>query len=99
VIGVVGTRAQNKTIHPHAMPGLRMKVSVPRFEILAMAAGNQNNHRVSQPTSPIGGLAAEEDQNDTCEDEINALFEFLTTEPTISRQPDGATVGGSGARL
>ena len=28
-------------------------------------------------------LAAEEDQNDTCEDQMNALFEFLTTEPAI----------------
>jgi hypothetical protein len=28
-------------------------------------------------------LAAEEDQNDACEDEINALFECLTTEPAI----------------
>jgi hypothetical protein len=28
-------------------------------------------------------LAAEEDQNDACEDEMNALFEFLTTEPAI----------------
>jgi hypothetical protein len=28
-------------------------------------------------------LAAEDDQNDACEDEMNALFEFLTTEPAI----------------
>jgi len=28
-------------------------------------------------------LAAEEDQNDPCEDGMNALFEFLTTEPAI----------------
>ena len=28
-------------------------------------------------------LAAEEDQNDACEDEMNALFEFLTTGPAI----------------
>jgi hypothetical protein len=28
-------------------------------------------------------LAAEEDENDACEDEMNALFEFLTTEPAI----------------
>ena len=28
-------------------------------------------------------LAAEEDQNDACEDEMNALIEFLTTEPAI----------------
>ena len=28
-------------------------------------------------------LAAEGDQNDACEDEMNALFEFLTTEPVI----------------
>jgi len=28
-------------------------------------------------------LAAEKDQNDACEDEMNALFEFLTTEPAI----------------
>jgi hypothetical protein len=28
-------------------------------------------------------LAAEEDRNDACEDEMNALFEFLTTEPGI----------------
>jgi hypothetical protein len=28
-------------------------------------------------------LAAEEDQNDACEDEMNAPFEFLTTEPAI----------------
>jgi hypothetical protein len=26
---------------------------------------------------------SEEDQNDACEDEMNALFEFLTTEPAI----------------
>jgi hypothetical protein len=28
-------------------------------------------------------LAAEEDQDDTCEDEMSSLFEFLTTEPAI----------------
>jgi hypothetical protein len=28
-------------------------------------------------------LAAEEDQNDAREDEMNALIEFLTTEPAI----------------
>jgi hypothetical protein len=28
-------------------------------------------------------VAAEEDQNDVCEDVINALFNFLTTEPAI----------------
>jgi len=28
-------------------------------------------------------LAAEGDQNDACEDEMNALFEFPTTEPAI----------------
>jgi hypothetical protein len=28
-------------------------------------------------------LAAEADQNDACEDEMNALFDFLTTEPAI----------------
>jgi len=28
-------------------------------------------------------LVAEEDQDDACEDEMNALFEFLTTEPAI----------------
>jgi hypothetical protein len=28
-------------------------------------------------------LAAEEDQNDACEDGMNALFEFLATEPAI----------------
>ena len=28
-------------------------------------------------------LAAEKDQNDPCEDEMNAPFEFLTTEPAI----------------
>jgi hypothetical protein len=28
-------------------------------------------------------LAAEEDQNDTCEDELSALFEFLTAEPAV----------------
>jgi len=28
-------------------------------------------------------LAAEEDQNDACEDEMNGLFEFLTAEPAI----------------
>jgi hypothetical protein len=26
-------------------------------------------------------LATEEDQNDACEDEMDALFEFLTAEP------------------
>ena len=28
-------------------------------------------------------LAAEEDQNDACEEEMNPLSEFLTTEPAI----------------
>jgi hypothetical protein len=28
-------------------------------------------------------LAADEDPNDACEDEMNMLFEFLTTEPAI----------------
>jgi hypothetical protein len=28
-------------------------------------------------------LAGEEDQNDACGDEMNTLFEFLTTEPAI----------------
>jgi hypothetical protein len=28
-------------------------------------------------------LAAEDDQNDACDDEMNALFEFLTTERAI----------------
>jgi len=28
-------------------------------------------------------LAAKGDQNDACEDEMNALFEFPTTEPAI----------------
>jgi hypothetical protein len=30
---------------------------------------------------PACVLAVEEDQNDACEDEMDALFEFLTTEP------------------
>ena len=32
-------------------------------------------------------LAAEEDQNDACEDEMNAPVEFLTTEPAICPTP------------
>jgi hypothetical protein len=28
-------------------------------------------------------FAAEEHQNDTCEDAVNPLFEFVTTEPAI----------------
>ena len=46
---------------------------------------------IQDRTSISGGIdfgmaqlaRAEGDQNDACEDEMNALFEFLTTEPAI----------------
>jgi hypothetical protein len=34
-------------------------------------------------SKPAYVLAAEEHQNDACEDEMNGLFEFLTSEPAI----------------
>jgi len=34
-------------------------------------------------SKPAYVLAAEDDQNDACEDEMNARFEFLTTEPAV----------------
>src|SRR5262245_55673232 len=38
---------------------------------------------------------AEEDQNCADKDEVDVLFEFLTTEPANARRPDGTTMGGS----
>jgi hypothetical protein len=38
---------------------------------------------VLQDAAAQFALAAEEDQNDTCEDELNSLVDFVTAEPAL----------------